>query len=228
LPPGPSPGQPARLARGAGEGACEAGLERGERMSSMTDPITRFEELFERAKREEPFDATAMALATVSRDGAPAVRMVLLKAISAAGFVFSTNYESRKGIDIEGNAFGALCFFWPKMYVQVRVEGPISQTTSSESDELFTRRPRGHQLGAWSSNQSRPIESAESLARQFAATEERFGADRPVPRPPHWGGYRITPLRIEFWFGRENRMHDRELFTREDSSRPWTLSRLQP
>lgn len=194
----------------------------------MNDPIRRFEELFARARKEETHDATAAALGTATKDGRPSVRMVLLKGVDADGFVFFTNYESRKGDEIAQNPVAALCFFWPGLYVQVRVEGPLARVSASESDAYFDSRPRGHRLGAWSSHQSRPIASQEALAEQFAAVEARFGSDGPVPRPPHWGGYRITPARIEFWFGRENRMHERELFERASPSGPWEMTRLQP
>lgn len=154
--------------------------------------------------------------------------MVLLKGVDADGFVFFTNYESRKGEEIARNPHAALCFFWPGMYVQVRVEGPLSRVSEAESDAYFESRPRGHRLGAWSSNQSRKVASKEALEKQFAAVEARYGAEGHVPRPPHWGGYRIAPLRIEFWFGRENRMHERELFERASPSSAWSASRLQP
>lgn len=191
------------------------------------DPMARFTELFERAKREEVSDATAMALATV-RSGRPSARMVLLKGHDERGFTFFTNYESRKAEEIESAGFAALCFYWHKMYVQVRIEGSVARVSPKESDEYFASRPRGHRLGAWSSNQSRPIDSALDLQAQFVAVEKRFREEAPVPRPDHWGGYCVIPYRIEFWFGRENRMHEREVYERDAPSSPWRLFRLQP
>jgi len=188
------------------------------------DPIAEFQELFARAGAREP-DATAMALATADGTGAPSVRMVLLKAVDAAGFVFFTNYESRKAAELAANPRAALCFHWPTIGVQVRVEGGVERVTAAESEAYFATRPRESQLGAWASRQSRPLASAGALREEFARTSARF-ADQPVPRPAVWGGFRVRPQRIEFWHAGEHRLHDRVLYTRVGEG--WTVERLFP
>ena len=151
--------------------------------------------------------------------------MVLLKDVNLQGFVFYTNYQSRKATEMEANSQAAMTFYWPGLHVQIRVEGTLDRTSTEESDAYFESRPAGHRLGTWASEQSREVESAAELARKFEEVEERF-KDREVPRPAHWGGYRITPESIEFWFGKENRMHERELYTRAGNG--WTVRVLQP
>ena len=188
------------------------------------DPIAEFQDLFARAGAREP-DATAMALATADATGAPSVRMVLLKAVDAAGFVFFTNYESRKAAELAANPRAALCFHWPTIGVQVRVEGGVERVTAAESEAYFATRPRESQLGAWASRQSRPLASAEALREEFARISARF-AGQPVPRPPVWGGFRVRPQRIEFWHAGEHRLHDRVLYTRAGEG--WTVERLFP
>jgi pyridoxamine 5'-phosphate oxidase len=188
------------------------------------DPIAEFQQLFARAAAREP-DATAVALATADAAGAPSVRMVLLKAVDPAGFVFFTNYESRKAAELAVNPGAALCFYWPTIGVQVRVEGGVERVTAAESEAYFATRPRESQLGAWASRQSRPLASAEALREEFARTSERF-AGQPVPRPPVWGGFRVLPRRIEFWHSGEHRLHDRILYTRAGEG--WTVERLFP
>jgi pyridoxamine 5'-phosphate oxidase len=195
------------------------------RIAPLDEPLKRFLDLFERAHKEEKNDPTAAALGTATMHGRPSVRIVLLKNVDIRGFVFFTNYQSRKATEMEANSQAAMTLFWPSMYVQVRVEGTLDRISPEESDEYFESRPHGHRLGAWSSDQSREIESAEDLAKKFEEVEQRF-KDREVPRPAHWGGYRITPETIEFWFGRENRMHERELYTRAGNG--WTVKLLQP
>ena len=195
------------------------------RITPFDEPTRRFGELFERAKKEEANDPTAAGLATATKHGRPSLRMVLLKDFDARGFAFYTNYQSRKATELEENSQAALTFYWPAMYVQVRIEGSVDRGGPEESEAYFRSRPLGHRLGAWSSDQSREIDSAEALKEKFAEVETRF-TGRDVPRPTHWGGYRITPETIEFWFGRENRMHERELYTRAGNG--WTLKRLQP
>ena len=195
------------------------------RIAPLDEPFKRFLELFERAKKEETHDPTAVALATSTMHGRPSLRMVLLKEASFQGFVFYTNYQSRKAAEMEANSQAAMAFYWPVMNVQIRVEGTLDRTSAEESDAYFESRPVGHRLGTWASEQSREIDSAAELARRFDEVEERF-KDREVPRPAHWGGYRITPEAIEFWFGRDNRMHERELYTRAGNG--WTVRRLQP
>ena len=191
----------------------------------MVDPISEFATLFADARAREPFDATACALATSTPEGRPSVRIVLLKAADARGFTFFTNYESRKARELTANPHGALCFHWPTLGVQVRVEGPVSRVTSEESDEYFASRPRESQIGAWTSEQSRPIGSREALLARFHGLEARY-ANQPVPRPPHWGGFRLAPQRIELWWSRDHRLHDRIVYTRSEEG--WTSERLQP
>ncbi len=195
------------------------------RIAPLDEPLNRFLELFETARKQERHDPTAVALATSTMHGRPSLRMVLLKGVDARGFVFYTNYQSRKATELEANSQAAMTFYWPGMEVQVRVEGTLDRTSAEESDAYFESRPLGHRLGTWASEQSREVESAADLARRFEEVEERF-KDREVPRPAHWGGYRITPEAIEFWFGKENRMHERELYTRAGNG--WTVKRLQP
>lgn len=200
-------------------------------LDGRADPLALFLELFGRARAEEPFDATACALATASRDGQPAVRMVLLKGADPSGFVFFTNYESRKGRELTANPRAALCFHWPRLSIQVRVEGPVERTSAAESDEYFATRPRGSQLGAWASDQSRPLGARGELLERVTATEARFPGE--VPRPSHWGGFRLRPDAIEFWAGQADRLHDRIRYERastEDKDAPagWQKSRLFP
>ena len=173
-------------------------------------------------------EAGAMVLATTSADGRPNARYVLLRGIDERGLVFFTNYESAKGAELETNPFGAVVFAWPQPdQKSVRVRGPVSKASAAESDAYFGARARGSQLGAWASPQSRPLASREELEAGLAAVTARFG-DGPVSRPPNWGGYRLDPLEIEFWEGRRNRLHERELFTRASPSSPWSSTRLGP
>lgn len=189
------------------------------------DPIAEFQTLFARVSNAAPSDATAMTLATVDASGAPSARMVLLKGVDARGFLFFTNYESRKGAELAANPRAALCFHWAWVEVQVRVEGVVERLNESESDAYFATRPRASQLGAWASDQSRPLPSRFALLRRVLATEARY-LGRPVPRPPHWGGFLLRPRAIEFWQGKESRLHDRRRFERADGR--WRLERLSP
>jgi len=189
------------------------------------DPIARFEEVFARASVSPPMDHTAMALATSTPAGRPSARIVLLHGLDARGFVFYTNYEGRKGGELEANPHAALCFYWPWLDEQVRVEGRVTRLSDAESDAYFASRPRGKQVGAWASMQSRPLASREVLVDRVADAEARF-AGKDVPRPPYWGGYRIAPERIEFWRAGEFRLHDREVYLREGDS--WRIERLYP
>jgi pyridoxamine 5'-phosphate oxidase len=189
------------------------------------NPMEAFARLFARAGEEAPFDHTAMALATAGADGQPAVRMVLLHGLDARGFVFYTNYESRKAHDIAAHAQAALCFYWPWLDQQVRIEGQLVQIDGAESDAYFATRPRGKQVGAWASPQSRPIASRAELEARCAEIDARY-AGQPVPRPPFWGGFRLIPHRIEFWKAGDSRLHDRFLYTREGAS--WQRERLAP
>lgn len=192
---------------------------------SAPHPIDRFRELLEQARTTEAHDATAVTLATADPDGRPAARMVLLKDVDDRGFAFFTNYGSRKASDLTRNPRGALCFYWPAMYTQVRVEGEVSRVSEAESDEYFASRPRGHQLAAWASRQSARLESRLDLIEAYEKTEARFG-DGPIVRPPYWGGYRLWPVAIEFWHGFDNRLHDRLLYRREGGG--WSCDRLHP
>jgi pyridoxamine 5'-phosphate oxidase len=189
------------------------------------DPIALFTELFAKARKSEPADATAVALATADAHGAPSVRMVLLKAVDASGFVFFTNYESRKARDLAANPRAALCVLWPTLRTQVRVEGAVSRVNAAESDAYFATRPRESQLGAWASRQSAPLASPAALRQAFDEAAARFEGGA-VPRPPLWGGFRITPARIEFWTEGEYRLHDRVVYTRAEAG--WTTERLYP
>jgi pyridoxamine 5'-phosphate oxidase len=191
----------------------------------MSDPIQRFAELFKRAQAEEPTDATAVALATADPDGRPGVRMVLLKGADERGFVFFTNYASRKARELEARPRAALCFHWPKVAVQVRVEGAVEKTASDESDAYFATRPRYSQLGAWASQQSAPLPGRPWLIARFLRYSAQY-AGRSVPRPPHWGGYRLVPERIEFWYSQVYRLHDRILYLRGPEG--WSSQRLYP
>jgi pyridoxamine 5'-phosphate oxidase len=192
---------------------------------SVPDPIERFRELLAQAKAQETHDATAVALATADASGRPAVRMVLLKDADEHGLVFYTNYGSRKAGELGRNPQAALCFFWPVLYTQVRVEGLVSPVSEAESDAYFASRPRGHQLAAWASRQSAPLESRRDLIESYEQAEARFGEGK-IARPPYWGGYRLHPSAIEFWHGFENRLHDRLLYRR--SGETWSCERLHP
>lgn len=191
----------------------------------VQDPIAAFKEDLSRARLQETSDATAMTLATVSPSGRPSARMVLLKDADERGFVFYTNFTSRKGKEIEENPFVALCIHWPKAVEQVRIEGRVERVSDAEADAYFSSRPRGSQLGAWASAQSTEVASREELEKAFAEVTARYEGQE-VPRPPHWSGYRVVPERIEFWFGREDRMHDRYLYVRTDNG--YASSRLYP
>ena len=189
------------------------------------DPIAEFEALFAEARAREHGDATACSLATADPSGAPSVRIVLLKDVDAKGFTFFTNYTSRKAAELDSNPRAALCFFWPTLGVQVRIEGHTSRVSREESTAYFATRPRESQLGAWASRQSAPLSSRDELLDRLRAEEERFGTG-PVPCPDHWGGYRLTPERIEFWRAREFRLHDRLVYTRTGDV--WTGQGLYP
>ncbi|HVY45007.1 MAG TPA: pyridoxamine 5'-phosphate oxidase [Minicystis sp.] len=180
---------------------------------SHEDPLERFRAALAIARAHEPFDPTAMALATADARGRPSVRMVLLKDVDARGFVFYTNYGSRKAHDLDANPFAAVTVHWPKLEEQVRAEGPVERLSEAESDAYFASRPRMSRVGAWASRQSEPLASREVLLRRVAEVEARFPDE--VPRPPFWGGFRLVPERVEFWKGRSSRLHDRELYVRE-------------
>lgn len=192
-----------------------------------TDPLELFGAWYAEAATSEPNDPSAMALATVGPDGTPAVRMVLLKDYDAAGFVFYTNYESRKGNHLLAHPRAALLFHWKSLRRQVRLEGPVTKTTAAEADAYFASRARGSQVGAWASEQSRPLESRFALEKRVA----EFGAKHligAVPRPPHWSGFRLQPTLIEFWQDGAFRLHDRLEYRRGSAAEQWTTRTLYP
>jgi pyridoxamine 5'-phosphate oxidase len=189
------------------------------------DPLRQFEVWFNQAVSAGLLEPNAMTLATADAPGQPNARTVLLKGFDTAGFVFYTNYDSRKGREIEQNAKVALLFYWGELERQVRISGVAARVSDRESDEYFHSRPIGHQLGAWASHQSSAIESRAVLEESLSAAAIRFEPG-PVPRPPHWGGFRVTPYAIEFWQGRPNRLHDRLEYVR--SADGWLMRRLAP
>ncbi len=189
------------------------------------DPFALFDAWFAEAHTSEPNDANAMALATADAADRPSLRMVLLKGHGPEGFVFYTNRESRKAGDLAANAQAALLFHWKSLRRQVRIEGAVVHASDAESDAYFATRGRDSQLGAWASDQSRPLDARETFEARFDEVKARFaGGD--VPRPPHWGGYRVTPSRIEFWQDRAHRLHERRLFV--DQGGVWTEGLLYP
>jgi pyridoxamine 5'-phosphate oxidase len=191
------------------------------------DPYLLFGQWLEAAKASEPNDANAMALATVDGDGLPDVRMVLLKEVDPRGFTFYTNTQSAKGQELAANPKAALMFHWKSLRRQVRIRGPVSPVTEAEADAYFASRARSSQIGAWASDQSRPMETRHALEKRVAEFGLKFGLGR-VERPAHWSGYRLTPLQIEFWRDRPFRLHERLVFARGDPSSPWVNSRLFP
>lgn len=193
----------------------------------MTDPIALFAEWLADARkmpRDQVPEPTAFALGTVSATGQPSVRMLLLKDVDDDGFVFYTNLESRKGRELSANNKAAMTFHWAIMERQVRVEGQVTRVSDQEADAYFATRARGSQIGAWASNQSRPLRDDELQAR--VVEFEREFAGRAVPRPPHWSGFRLMPASIEFWTGKPNRLHDRQLYVRERDG--WRTETLFP
>ena len=190
------------------------------------DPVKQFQQWFDDAINAKLPLPEAMSLATVTSDGKPTSRMVLLKGVDLNGFVFYTNYRSAKARELDANPNAALVFFWPQLERQVRVEGPVTRTSAAESREYFATRPRGSQIGAWASPQSEVIATRTELEKRKAEFEERY-RDREVEWPEHWGGYRLKPDRIEFWKGRPDRLHDRILYAREADG-TWSIKRLAP
>jgi len=189
------------------------------------DPVTLFQGLLAEARTRESFDATACALATAAPDAAPSVRVVLLKDAGPEGFAFFTNYGSRKARELDANPQAALSFHWPVLGVQVRVEGRTQRVPREESVAYFSTRPRESQLGAWASSQSARIGSRDELLARYREQEARFAGGE-VPCPPFWGGYRLSPLRVEIWRNREFRLHERTLYTRGREG--WTTEVLCP
>jgi len=209
----------------------ESGGEAGD-FTAADEPFALIEAWLLEATASEPNDPTAMALATVDADGLPNVRMVLLKGIDERGhpergFVFYTNLESAKGRELAASGKAALLLHWKSLQRQVRVRGLVSSVTAEEADQYFATRPRLSRIGAWASDQSRPLESRLAFETRIATYTAKFGLGE-IPRPPHWSGFRVTPLEIELWHNRAFRLHDRVVFRRADAKAGWTKARLYP
>lgn len=189
------------------------------------EAFRRFGEWMERAVAAGVPEPTAFTLATADAEGRPSARMLLLKGFDEAGFVFYTNLDSRKAGELAANPHAALCFFWQPLELQVRIEGPVARVDDAEADAYYASRPRGSRIGAWASEQSRPLASYQELMARVAEYEARF-AEGEIPRPPHWSGFRLSPLRIEFWQGRANRLHERERFDLDGDG--WRVQHLYP
>jgi len=192
---------------------------------ATVDPLDQFNVWFAEAAAQEPVNPDAAALATSGTDGRTSVRMVLVKSADKRGFVFYTNSESRKGVEMAENPWASLCFYWKSLLREVRVEGPVAQIGAAESDAYFETRPRASQIGAWASIQSRPMAGRFEFERRIAQFTAKYAVGA-VPRPPFWNGYRIVPEKIEFWQERRFRLHDRILYSR--SADGWTAERLYP
>lgn len=190
-----------------------------------SDPLELFAAWYAEADKSEPNDPSALSLATVGPDGTPAVRMVLLKGFDASGFVFYTNHESRKGEHLLAHPKAAMLFHWKSLRRQVRLEGPVTPTTAAEADAYFASRDRGSQIGAWASEQSRPLESRFALEKRVAEFTARHVIGK-VPRPPHWSGFRVVPRSIEIWKNRPYRLHERDVYERDGDG--WRRSHLYP
>jgi len=195
--------------------------------SDREEPFSLFGEWFSDAEASEPNDPNAMALATVDETGLPNVRMVLLKGYDPDGFVFYTNFESQKGHEILGSGKVALCFHWKSLRRQIRIRGEVQQVPDEEADRYFNSRPKDSQIGAWASQQSRPLESRFALEKAVAKYAAKFAIGR-VERPPYWSGFRIVPVQFEFWHDRPFRLHDRLVFRRGSQNEPWMTTKLYP
>ncbi|MCJ8053159.1 pyridoxamine 5'-phosphate oxidase [Shinella curvata] len=191
------------------------------------EPYALFGSWLADAGKSEPNDANALSLATVDETGLPNVRMVLLKGFDERGFVFYTNFESRKGQEILSAGKAAMCFHWKSLRRQIRIRGEIEVVSDAEADEYYASRPRGSRIGAWASKQSRPLESRFALEKAVAEYTARYAIGE-IPRPPHWSGFRLKPVSIEFWHDRPFRLHDRVEFRHADDARGWTKVRMYP
>lgn len=199
----------------------KARLDRGD---LPTDPIAAFQRWFAEAERAKVAEPTAMTLATVGSDGTPSARIVLLKGLDAGGFTFFTDFRSRKGHDLDAHPRACLLFFWPELERQVRIIGEVTLVAESEAEAYFKSRPLGSRIGAWASQQSSVIPDRGWLDSRIAEAQAKFGEDPPLP--PHWGGFRLAPDELEFWQGRESRLHDRLQYRRDETG--WTIERLSP
>lgn len=202
----------------------------GPELAAADDPFDLFAAWFAEAEKSEPNDANAMTLASATAAGVPSARMVLLKGVdgpdaSDRGFVFYTNLESRKGGELQANPHAALCFYWKSLRRQIRIEGGVSPVSDAEADSYYHSRPRGSQIGAWASAQSRPLSGRGELIKAVAKVTARYPIGE-IPRPPHWSGFRLVPRRIEFWRDRQFRLHDRLVYAAEGSG--WRTERLYP
>jgi len=189
------------------------------------NPFSQFSSWWDEAVQSEIIEVNAMTLSTITKEGRPSSRIVLLKGFDAKGFVFFSNYNSNKGQQISSNSHVSLLFFWKELERQIRIDGVCSKVSAEESDAYFNSRPIGSRLGAWASPQSEKIQDREVLVERLASVTQEFGIEN-IPRPPHWGGYQVIPTRIEFWQGRSNRLHDRILYEQHELS--WQISRLAP
>jgi len=196
-------------------------------IAASDDPFALFQNWMQEAEKSEPGDPNAMALATADGDGVPNVRMVLLKGVDANGFVFYSNAESAKGGELAANPQAAINFHWKTLRKAVRAQGIVARVSDAEADAYFATRPKDSQIGAWASPQSRPMEGRFVFEKRLAEFAIKYGLTK-VPRPPHWTGWRITPLRIEFWRDRPFRLHDRLVYLREDGNAAWRTERLFP
>lgn len=206
--------------------------QEAEDLTAASDPFALFEAWLAEAAESEPNDPNGMALATVDPSGLPNVRMVLLKGVDerahpARGFVFYTNLESAKGRELASSQKAAVLFHWKSLRRQVRARGPVTPVSVEEADQYFASRPRLSRIGAWASDQSRPLESRFALEKRVAEYTAKFGIGD-IPRPPHWSGFRLTPVEIELWRDRPFRLHDRVVFRRPDIGQPWSKTRLYP